>query len=191
MKTFFKKILIATSVLTLSSISLFANYETNTTFAKVSYSEPIYTFVNKKVKECYEVPVQKRVYRNDNYRHNSSYDTNSIGVDTLIGATIGVVLGNQIGKGNGKTAAKVVGGILGAAVANNSREYKDDYRSYDRRAEPRYETVYETKCETRKGPKKKRVITGYKNYFSFNGEQYTKISDRPLRKVRIEQTISF
>lgn len=57
---------------------------------------------------------------------------NSIGVDTLIGATLGVAVGNQIGSGNGRDVAKVVGGILGASIANSSRDnYNNDYnRNY-------------------------------------------------------------
>ena len=47
-------------------------------------------------------------------------DNNSIGLDTVVGATIGVAIGNQIGKGNGKDVARVAGGLLGAAVANNA-----------------------------------------------------------------------
>jgi uncharacterized protein YcfJ len=48
-------------------------------------------------------------------------NNNSIGLDTLVGATIGVAIGNQIGNGNGRDVAKVAGGLLGATIANNSR----------------------------------------------------------------------
>ena len=48
-------------------------------------------------------------------------DNNTIGLDTVVGATIGVAIGNQIGKGNGKDVARVAGGLLGASIANNSR----------------------------------------------------------------------
>ena len=48
-------------------------------------------------------------------------DNNSIGLDTLVGATIGVAIGNQIGRGNGKDVARVAGGLIGAGIANNSR----------------------------------------------------------------------
>ena len=34
---------------------------------------------------------------------------NSIGLDTLVGATIGVAIGNQVGKGNGRDVARVAG----------------------------------------------------------------------------------
>ena len=216
MKTLYKsisKILIATSILGFGASSVQADYlnghkgfknkyaeyknnrydkRSDIIFARVSYSEPIYTYVSKNVKECYEVPVQKKVYNNrdDNYRHSSGYDSNSIGVDTIVGATIGVVIGNQIGKGNGRDAAKIVGGLLGAAVANGTREdrYNNTYQSSGSYS---YETAYETRCETKKHHRKEKVISGYKNYFTFNEREYSKLSEHPLRKVRIEHTISF
>ena len=48
-------------------------------------------------------------------------DNNSIGLDTLVGATIGVAIGNQVGKGNGRDVARVAGGLLGAGIANSTR----------------------------------------------------------------------
>jgi len=52
----------------------------------------------------------------------NNVNTNSIGVDTIIGAIAGVAIGNQIGRGNGRTVAKIVGGITGASIANNMRQ---------------------------------------------------------------------
>ena len=57
-------------------------------------------------------------------------DNNTIGLDTIVGATLGVAIGNQIGKGNGKDVARVAGGLLGASIANNSRDSKV-YRDND------------------------------------------------------------
>lgn len=56
---------------------------------------------------------------------------NSIGLDTLVGATIGVAIGNQIGGGNGRDVARVAGGLLGATIANSTRtpSYSNDYYS--------------------------------------------------------------
>ena len=48
-------------------------------------------------------------------------DNNSIGLDTLVGATSGVAIGNQIGGGNGRDVARVAGGLLGAGIANSTR----------------------------------------------------------------------
>ena len=58
---------------------------------------------------------------------------NTIGLDTIVGATLGVAIGNQIGKGNGRDVARVAGGILGAGIANSTRTpsyssgYDDSY----------------------------------------------------------------
>jgi len=54
---------------------------------------------------------------------------NSIGLDTIVGATLGIALGNQIGKGNGRDVAKIAGGLLGASIANGSRT--PSYGGYD------------------------------------------------------------
>ena len=54
-------------------------------------------------------------------------DNNTIGLDTVVGATLGVAIGNQIGQGSGRDAAKVAGGILGAVVANNTRPTNNNY----------------------------------------------------------------
>jgi hypothetical protein len=48
-------------------------------------------------------------------------DNNSIGLDTVVGATLGVAIGNQIGGGNGRDVARIAGGILGATIANSTR----------------------------------------------------------------------
>lgn len=57
-------------------------------------------------------------------------DNNTIGLDTVVGATLGVAIGNQIGRGNGKDVARVAGGLLGAAIANNSRDSRN-YSNYN------------------------------------------------------------
>ena len=70
---------------------------------------------------------------------------NSIGLDTLIGATLGVAVGNQIGKGNGRDVARVAGGILGAGIANSTRtpSYSNGYDdSYNSNAYSRPTTTY-------------------------------------------------
>lgn len=114
--------------------------------------------------------------------HNNN---NSLGVDTLIGATVGVVIGNQIGKGNGKTAAKIVGGVM----ANASRENRNYYNS--NHGNERHEIVYETRCETKKHHRKEKIISGFKNYFNFDGKEYTKITKHPISKIKIKHSISF
>ena len=79
-------------------------------------------------------------------------NNNTIGLDTIVGATLGVAIGNQIGKGNGKDVARVAGGLIGASIANNSRDSRtyrnDNYNNgYERtttyiRNEPYYDNRY-------------------------------------------------
>ena len=72
-------------------------------------------------------------------------DNNSIGLDTLVGATIGVAIGNQIGKGNGKDVARVAGGLIGAGIANNSRtpSYSNTYYDNNSYRNNYYDNNYE------------------------------------------------
>lgn len=166
----------------LAATTAFAGGETYYDVARVTKSEPIYEYVYEREphKECYEEKVRVSQPR-DNY-----YDSNSIGLDTIIGATTGVVIGNQIGKGNGRTAAKIIGGIVGGAVANNMRDnysnngYQDDY-AYEVR----------TRCYDTSKRVKRKMITGYKNYFVYNGNEHFKVTNKPRKKVRITHTIDF
>lgn len=89
---------------------------------------------------------------------------NSIGLDTLVGATIGVAIGNQIGKGNGRDVAKVAGGLLGAGIANSSRtpSYSNGY--YDNNA---YNNNYQ------------RSTTYVNNYYNDDYDRYVVYERRP------------
>lgn len=156
-------------------------------FARVSYSEPIYEYVYEKVpnRVCEEVKYKVRDNYDDRY-YSSNYD-DSLGVDTLIGTAAGAVIGSQIGDGNGRVAAQIIGGLLGAKVAHEIRNSNrvssygsDNYR-------------YETKTECYDEPKRveRKMITGYKNYFVYNGVEHFKITDRPIKRVRINHSISF
>ena len=174
-----KALKILTTIL-LAGTTAFAGGETYYEHARVTKSEPIYEYVYEREphRECYEEKVRVR------NKKNNYYDSNSIGLDTIIGATTGVVIGNQIGKGNGRTAAKIIGGIVGGAVANNMR---DGYDNYDEGYT--YET--RTKCYDKSRRIKRKMITGYKNYFVYKGTQHFKVSNKPRKKVRITHTIDF
>lgn len=175
-----KKILLS-AVLLISS--LFAGGDRYQDYAKVKYSEPIYEYVYDRSsnKECREVRVK---VRDDDYYSNYN---DSLGVDTLIGTAAGAVLGSQVGKGSGRVAAQIVGGLLGAKVAHEIRNnYKPNDRYYD---DYRYET--RTECYDTPSRVKRKVVTGYKNYFVYNGVEHFKISDRPLRRVEITHSINF
>ncbi|RXJ83883.1 glycine zipper 2TM domain-containing protein [Arcobacter sp. CECT 8985] len=160
---------------------VFANSLSSSEFAKVTHSEPIYKEVriSKPIQECYDQRYKVKVYDDNSYS-----DNNSIGLDTIVGVTAGAILGNQIGKGNGNTAAKIVGGLLGGKIANEIRS--NGSNSYH------YETKYRTKCETKyKEAGTKRVITGYKNYFRYEGIEYSKVTKNPKKRIRIYKTIDF
>lgn len=165
--------------------SLFAGNNNFRDFARVKYSEPIYEYVYNRdfVRECREVRHKVRTYDDRNY--SSNYN-DQLGVDTLIGAAAGAVIGSQIGKGNGRVAAQIVGGLLGAKV---SHEVRNNYKPERRYNNYRYETS--TECYDRPNRTKRKMITGYKNYFVYNGVEHFKITDRPVRKIRINHTIDF
>ncbi|PHO12635.1 hypothetical protein CPG38_06695 [Malaciobacter marinus] len=160
---------------------LFANKTQNLyDFIDVDYSEVIYKYITVKepIQECYEQEYKQRV------DINSSYDNNSIGLDTIIGATAGVVIGNQIGKGNGNTAAKIVGGLLGGKIANEIRgSNSDDYY---------YETKTRTKCVTKYiNATRKKIIQGYKNHFTYDGIKYVKVTKKPQEQIKVTKIISY
>lgn len=167
--------------------SLFAGGDRFHDYAKVSYSEPIYEYVYEREpqRECKEVRQKVRNY-DDRYYSNDSYD-NSLGLDSLVGIAAGVAIGNQIGGGNGRTAAKVVGGLLGGKVAH---EIRNNYKPN------RYENSYDdyeivTKCYKTNKRVKRKMITGYKNYFTYKGNRHHKITTRPQSRIKIIHTISF
>ena len=106
---------------------------------------------------------------------------NSIGLDTIVGATLGVAIGNQIGRGNGKDVARVAGGLIGAGIANNSRtpsyssnpnynnSYRDDYYrddNYERTTTyVRTDRYYDDDYYYRRQPAQVTVV--YQNYDRF------------------------
>ncbi len=99
---------------------------------KVTSSTPIYRQSIVDVPHTTYIEEQIQVPYNCNIKKSN---TNTIGLDTIIGAVAGVVVGNQIGRGNGRTAAKIVGGIGGGYIANNMRDgtsdtcYRMEFRS--------------------------------------------------------------
>lgn len=171
--------------------SLFAGSSSYSEHVRVKYSQPIYDYVydREPQRECKEVRQKVRNY-DDRYYSSNDYDDN-LGVDTLVGVAAGAVLGSQIGKGNGRVAAQIVGGLIGGKVAHEIRNnYKPKHRNYDRYDDNySYETV--TKCYDTHKRTKRKMITGYKNYFVYNGQEHFKITDRPRRKIKINHTINF
>jgi len=140
-------------------------------------TEPNYVSeeIKKPVERCFDHEVREQRIE----RHETK-DTNSIGIDTVIGGVAGVAIGNQIGHGSGKDAAKVVGGIGGAVIANNLRDSKPNYeeRGNERRVEKRCEIEYVITREDR--------VVGYKNFFYLNKSLQFKVYDRMLDYVEVK-----
>ncbi len=186
-----KKLVLSTVIL---ATSLFAGSDRFYDYVKVRYSEPIYEYIYDKEfrEECQEVRYKVNNRNYDDRYYSSNYN-DELGVDTLIGTAAGTVLGSQIGKGNGRIAAQIVGGLLGAKVAHEIRNnykpnhrYERGYRDYDNYS-------YETRTECYDNPRKvkRKMITGYKNYFVYKGVEHYKITNRPKKRVKITHTISF
>ena len=110
-------------------------------------------------------------------------DNNSIGLDTLVGATIGVAIGNQVGKGNGRDVARVAGGLLGAGIANSSRtpSYSNGYydnnsynNNYSRTTYVRtnYDDDYDRYYVYERRPAPPPVTIIYQNYDRYPSRYY-------------------
>lgn len=103
-------------------------------------------------------------------------DENTIGLDTLVGATIGIVIGNQFK--NHKDAAKVVGGLGGAYIANNSR-HSGCYT---------YETV--TKCEPTYKFGNVYKTVGWNNCAYIDGQKYCKKTKTPVDYLNVTKEVT-
>jgi uncharacterized protein YcfJ len=141
---------------------------------KVAEQTAITKPFTKKVKtgeKCYEDTVEQYVSCGD-------HDTNTIGIDTLLGAVLGVAVGNQIGKGNGRDVAKVVGGLSGAYTLNQMRNNKK-CKTYHQitKCDPIYEYLTETS------------VVGYKNCAQYKGQTVCKESKSPLEYLNVTQKI--
>ena len=176
-----KKSIILSGVVALAVSSL--NARSSVQYVDVISSSPVYRTVNVRVP--YEEVISKaytvRVPCGNTY---TQQDTNSIGLDTIIGMGLGIAAGNQIGKGNGRTVAKIAGGLLGAGIANNNRDpkYQTTYCN---------ETRYKDEVVTKYDYVEEEKLQGYDNTFMYNGIKYTKRTKRPRKTIKITTSISF
>lgn len=170
-----KKLILA-FILLFSSINIFAASFSYTEYVEVTRSEPVYRTIIKRIpyQECWdeEVPVE--------YDDEGNMIEDNIG--PLIGGVAGGIIGHQIGKGSGKTAATIGGAIVGTIVGK-SLSKKDRY----------YERGYKRvrRCRTRYEEHEERIQRGYKNYAFYNGREIVKFSKRPLKRIKIDVTISY
>ena len=154
--------------------SLLASSVLNAQMIKVTEQTAITKPFTKKVKtgeRCYEDTVEQLV-------NCGNYDTNTIGIDSLLGAVIGVAIGNQIGAGNGRDVARVVGGLGGAYTANQARN-SNKCKTYHQvtKCDPIYEYVTET------------TVIGYKNCAQYKGQKVCKETKTPLEYLNVTQKI--
>ncbi|MDC0932288.1 glycine zipper 2TM domain-containing protein [Arcobacteraceae bacterium] len=160
-----------------------ASSKYNSEYVNVISSNPIYKTVNIRVP--YEEVISKEYTRKVPCGHNyEREDRNSIGLDTIVGMGLGVAVGNQFGKGEGRKVAKVVGALLGAGIANNHRgsSYQTQYCN---------ETGYRDEVITRYDYRSERKLQGYENVFRYKGQKYTKITNRPQKRIKVKTSISF
>jgi len=167
---------ISLGILVLSSM-LFGESIRFYEYVTVEKSTPIYKNITKKMPytETYTEMVQKEV------SCGNQPDTNSLGLDTLLGATLGVIVGHQIGSGNGKVAAKIIGGLGGGYIANNMRDGGETCIIEE--AVDKTVTKYEVTTEKR--------LVGYKNIAYYNDQRIVKKSDRKLNEIRLNLTIKY
>lgn len=125
--------------------------------------------------QCYEDTVEVDV------KCGEERDTNSIGIDTLLGATLGVVIGNQIGSGSGRDAAKIIGGLGGGYIANQ-------HRNSNQKTCKSYETV--TRCVPKYEYKTEYKTVGYNNCATIDGVRYCKQTKEPIEYLRIKRTVT-
>ena len=160
------------------SANIYAASFSYTEYVEVSRSEPVYRTIIKRMpyQECWyeEVPVEYE------YEKGGVIEDN---IGPLIGGVAGGIIGHQIGKGSGKTAATIGGAIVGTIVGKNlsktkRREYIQEYKRVRR-------------CRTRYEEHKRRVQRGYRNYAYYNGRKIVKFSKRPLKRIKIDVTVSY
>ncbi|NOX15706.1 MAG: glycine zipper 2TM domain-containing protein [Epsilonproteobacteria bacterium] len=161
-------ILISTALL---SISLFGENMSFSDSVRVIKSSPQYRTVTTRTpyQECWneQVPV------------NSNNENGTIGA--LIGGVAGGILGHQVGGGSGKTAATVGGAIIGTLVGKNLSENQNSVTTYKN----------QRKCVTKYDERSSEKFIGYRNIANYKGRTIVKFSDRPLRRIRLNITVSY
>ena len=164
--------------LVLSFFTIFSFSFASQEMVKVTEVTEITKPFTSKVKvgeQCYEDTVEVNV------RCAEEKDTNSIGIDTILGATIGVVIGNQIGGGNGKDAAKILGGLGGGYIANQQR-------NANQKACKSYESI--TRCVPKYEYKTEYKTVGYNNCTMIDGVKYCKQTKEPIEYLRVKKTVT-
>ena len=124
-------------------------------------------------KECHNVTYQERVPS-----QSQNTETNSLGIDTLLGAAVGVAAGSAFH--NHTSAAQLGGAVVGSLFANKIVRPHNNNGGYQTRTTVRKEcsTVYTNTTE--------KVLVGY-NCTAYLGDRViTKFSPHLLQYINIE-----
>ncbi|HEX5623035.1 MAG TPA: glycine zipper 2TM domain-containing protein [Sulfuricurvum sp.] len=139
-------------------------------YVPVTHSEPVYSTITKNIPhevcQDQQVPLQRQS------------GGNSV-VGGIVGGIIGGVLGHQIGGGSGKVAATIGGAAVGTMIGQNAGN------------DPR--TTYQTvrRCVIQYETKSEKVLTGYINYAKYRNQDIAKMSDEPLKEIKVTNSFSF
>ncbi|MDD5211079.1 MAG: glycine zipper 2TM domain-containing protein [Sulfuricurvum sp.] len=139
-------------------------------YVPVTRYEPVYSTIRKNIPhevcQDHQVAVQ---YQNSG---------NSV-AGGLIGGIIGGVLGHQIGGGSGKVAATIGGAAVGTMIGQDA----------NRNPQTSYQTV--RRCVIHYETKSENVLTGYINYAKYRDQDIAKMSDEPLKEIKVTNSFSF
>lgn len=166
-------------LLAVAAIAEPANYEiepsSNTVTSDIEYvpvtrSQPVYSTITKTIP--HEVCQDQQVAVQQPSNGNSP-------MGAIVGGIIGGVLGHQIGGGSGKVAATIGGATVGTMIGQSgNRDARTTYQSVRRCI-----IQYETKSEN--------VLTGYINYAKYRGQDIAKMSEEPLKEIKVINSFSF
>lgn len=139
-------------------------------YVPVTRSEPVYSNIIRNIPreicQDQQVAVQQQ-------------SSGSSPMGAIVGGIIGGVLGHQIGGGSGKVAATIGGATVGTMIGQSgSRDTRTTYQTVRRCV-----IQYETKSEN--------VLTGYINYAKYHGQDIAKMSDEPLKEIKVTNSFSF
>lgn len=138
-------------------------------YVPVTRSEPVYSTITKNIP--HEVCQDQQVV----VRQQSSSNV----AGGIVGGIIGGVLGHQIGGGSGKVAATIGGATLGTMIGQDANR------------DPR--TTYQTvrRCFIQYETKSENLLTGYINYAKYHDQDIAKMSDEPLKEIKVTNSFSF
>ncbi len=124
-------------------------------------------------------PVERTVcWEETSYRREGG-SSGSSATSTIAGAIIGGVIGNQFGGGSGNRAMTAAGAALGGSVGRDAAR-----ASRDRDA--RYRPVREERCTIQRDYEERRVTTGYRVLYEFDGRiQETIMREHPGDTIRL------